>query len=64
MIPIYIIQKSDKSICRYCGEYVDLLIEKDPVPMKTPIFFICFDCRRVFQAGVGEVKREEDTETE
>jgi hypothetical protein len=35
---------------------VYLLIEKDVNPIVLPIFFICFDCGRVFQAGVGELK--------
>ena len=59
MIPVYIIQKSDKSRCKHCEKYVDLLIERDANPTPGPIFFICFDCRRVFQAGVGEVERED-----
>jgi uncharacterized protein with PIN domain len=53
---IYVLQESDKSRCKYCNRYVHLLIEKEASAQYSPIFFICFDCRRVFQAGIGEVE--------
>jgi hypothetical protein len=33
-----------------------LLIEKGTNPIDTPVFFICFECKRVFQAGIGELE--------
>ncbi len=53
---LYVLQKSTSSLCKYCEEYTYLLIEKEPNPLVVPIFFICFNCKRVFQAGVGELK--------
>ena len=53
---LYVLQKSTSSRCKYCEEYVHLLIEKGTNPIDTPVFFICFECKRVFQAGVGELK--------
>jgi len=55
--PEYVLQKSDSSRCYECDKYVYLLIEKYANPSGTfPIFFICFDCKRVSQAGVGRLE--------
>ena len=56
MIP-YVLQQSTSSRCKNCNEYVELLIERETSPrISPPIFFICFDCKKVFQAGVGELE--------
>ena len=52
----YVLQKSTSSKCKYCEEYVFLLIEEGPDVFHCPVFFICFKCERVFQAGIGELE--------
>ena len=57
----YVIQKTTGSYCYYCDELVHLLIEEMPSSaVRMPMFYICFDCEKVFQIGVGEVERGED----
>jgi hypothetical protein len=58
----YVIQKTDGSYCPKCYQLLDLLI-KDKPSKEEPMFYICFDCVKVFQIGVGEVRRE-DIETD
>jgi len=53
---LYVLQKATSSKCSHCDKYVYLLIEKDVNPIVLPIFFICFDCEKVSQAGVGPLK--------
>jgi hypothetical protein len=55
----YVLQKSKKSYCKYCTGYVHLLIEKHSGFGPTPTFYICFECKRVFHVGIGEVERVE-----
>jgi hypothetical protein len=43
-------------MCKHCEQYLFLLIEKGVNVLNTPVFFICFDCRKVYQAGVGELE--------
>ena len=52
----YVLQKAGKSYCKYCDESVYLLIEKDSGFLPHPVFYICFDCEKVFHVGVGEVE--------
>lgn len=58
----YVLQSTSLSSCNHCDKHLKLLIEAeiDEVsyvdPMDRPTFFICFNCNRVFQAGVGELK--------
>jgi len=52
---LYTLQESTSSRCKECSRYVHLLIEKNPSPRDTPVFFICFECAMVSQAGVGEL---------
>jgi len=59
----YVIQGTGKSRCKYCNRPVHLLIEKDPNLFRfdsLPMFYICFDCKKVFQVGIGEVERAEN----
>lgn len=53
----YVMQMTEKSCCKYCNKMVEILIAKNPNRL-TPIFYICFDCRKVFEIGHGEVGRE------
>ncbi len=64
MIP-YVLQRTTSSRCKNCNEYVELLIQEgdfdytlclNAAHANLPAFFICFDCRKVFQAGVGELE--------
>jgi len=59
----YVIQETAKSRCKYCNKPVHLLIEKDPQLTfqfdPFPMFYICFDCKKVFHIGIGEVERDE-----
>lgn len=55
----YILQHDEKSSCKYCDKYVELLTPEWP-ERRSKMFYICFDCRKVFEAGVGEVKRVSD----
>lgn len=52
----YVLQMDEKSICKYCGKHVELLA---PSFTKGRMFYICFDCRKVFEVGVGEVMRDQ-----
>lgn len=52
----YIIQKTQKSHCPECNQTVDLLAPINP-RMRGAIFYICWNCKAIFQAGVGEVIR-------
>jgi hypothetical protein len=49
----YVIQKAEKSTCPKCGLTVDLLA---PEINNGPIFYICWPCKIVAQAGVGPVE--------
>lgn len=53
----YVLQLDEKSICKYCGKYIELLCTQW-VSLRKAWFYICFDCRKVFQVGKGEVERE------
>lgn len=68
--PNYTTYHTEKSFCPGCNKTVlalsadiddlelviqDLVEEEHP---QYPSFYICFDCRRIFQVGKGEVKVE------
>jgi len=52
----YVLQKTTSSFCNDCEKNVYLLIEKYPNPGVNAIFYICFDCEKVSQAGVGPLE--------
>lgn len=54
---IYIIQNV-RAVCPDCNKPVKLLCEKD-ITMTSPMFYICWNCDKVYQTGVGEVKHVE-----
>lgn len=54
----YIIQPAHKSRCPACNRRSWLLCPEDPY-RQAPMFYLCFQCRKVFQVGVAEVKRED-----
>lgn len=57
----YIMQKIDSSFCPKCGKKVFLLCPKsakDCGNKSLPWFYICFDCDKVSQIGVGPVELE------
>lgn len=51
------IQTTTKSHCGQCDRYLDLLCRDQPTK-RSPMFYICWHCQRIFVAGVGQVKRE------
>jgi uncharacterized protein with PIN domain len=55
----YVMQMDEKSFCKYCGKSVELLCPDVAkfTPIRDKWFYICFDCRKVFQIGRGEVQR-------
>lgn len=53
----YLIQPALKTHCNNCGAPVWLLCNKD-MPRHSPAFYICFNCRRTTQIGVGIVREE------
>ena len=55
----FVLQIDEKSYCKYCGKNVELLChDMITVHGTRPMFYICFDCRKVFEVGKGEVPRE------
>jgi hypothetical protein len=52
----YVLQKAGKAYCKYCDESIYLLIEEAPFAPGGPVFYICFDCQKIFHVGVGEVE--------
>ena len=54
---LWTIQTTTKSHCGHCMGYLDLLCEDYPAP-GSPMFYICWTCKKVLQAGEGEVRRE------
>ena len=57
MRPSYILQVDEKTFCKYYGKSVELLCHA-MAGRGSYMFYICFDCRKVFQVGKGEVPRE------
>ncbi len=53
----YVLQKSEGSHCSHCNGTVYLLIEELGNFESVPTFYICFECKRAFHAGVGEVRK-------
>jgi uncharacterized protein with PIN domain len=55
---MYIMHLIEKSVCPQCHKHVELLCEEYHIKKGLPaMFYICFDCRKVYEVGVGEVKR-------
>ncbi len=53
----YVLQNMPGSYCLHCNKKLHLLIEKFITSGDEHIFYICFHCDSVFQAGVGEVEK-------
>ncbi len=56
----YVLVSSPRSLCP-CRQKLVLLCPKDQKTdaseiAKDPLFWICWNCKRVFQTGVGEVR--------
>jgi hypothetical protein len=51
----YVLQLTSKSICPDCGENVHLLCPDGVKLLNGRMFFICFTCKTVAEAGVGKV---------
>jgi uncharacterized protein with PIN domain len=51
----YVRVKTPKSTCSKCHGPLTLLQRKDGF---ASMFYICWNCQKVFQAGVGEVQEE------
>ena len=57
----YIIQKAEKSHCPSCGKVVDLLCTNNDMLKalkREHWFYICWNCKLVFELGKGRVERE------
>lgn len=52
----YVITLTTKTHCPTCNKLVDLLTKN--WSMNKPMFYICWDCRKIFEVGKGEVRRE------
>lgn len=50
----YVIQKTTGSYCLECEDLLYLLIPQ--YASTKPKFYICFDCRLVFEVGKGKVE--------
>lgn len=58
----YLLQKANKSRCYHCHKHVDLLCTNEEILKalkRWPWFYICWHCKKVFEIGRGEVKRDE-----
>lgn len=55
----YCLVTMDKSYCPVCKEHVTLLCRKER-QTKSPQFYICWKCKNVYEAGKGEVRKDED----
>ena len=53
----YVLQPCE-SRCKECDSKVGLLIERNGRP-GTPVFFVCWHCHKVYQAGRGECMRDD-----
>jgi uncharacterized protein with PIN domain len=61
----YIIQSAYKSHCPKCNKIVDLLCTDEDMLQalkRKHWFYICWHCRKVFELGKGEVKREDESD--
>lgn len=57
----YVIQHEKKSFCKYCEQEVELLTPEYPTK-RQKMFYVCWPCKKVFEAGVGEVPVEKGDE--
>lgn len=58
----YILTKTEKSRCPHCNKHVDLLSTDEDILhglKHSHWFYICWHCKRVYEIGRGEVKRDE-----
>lgn len=51
----YIMIPAEKSHCPSNPDHKIVLLCREDQPPRSNDFYICFDCRRIFQIGVGEV---------
>jgi hypothetical protein len=56
----FILQSESTARCPGCNRLTEMLV-RESVPVHSPIFYVCWPCRRIWQAGVAEVKREESS---
>jgi DNA-directed RNA polymerase subunit RPC12/RpoP len=54
----YVVQTTTKSKCLHCDKHVDLLCHEWAGPKRERAFYICFECKRIYEVGRGEVRRE------
>lgn len=62
----YLIQKASKSHCPQCHKMVDLLCTDDERDMLRALkhnhwFYICWNCKKIYEVGKGEVYRENES---
>ncbi len=55
----YVRQVTTKSHCGSCARNLTLLIPNDPGPADS-LFYICWNCKKISQAGIGEVEEAVD----
>lgn len=48
---VYVIQKTEKSICPDCSQKVDILCRENG--NMDYGFYVCWNCKKVWQVGVG-----------
>jgi hypothetical protein len=54
--PLYVLSPAPKSKCPDCDGTVELLMKKSLG--LGPIFYVCWTCKKLFEAGRGPVERE------
>lgn len=54
----WVVKHDEKSFCSRCGQELELLCKEFSLSRRDPMFYICWACKKVFQAGVGEVREE------
>lgn len=57
---LYVRQLTTRSHCGNCHGNLTLVCPDDPGP-NDPFLYICWECKRIVQAGVGEVEEEVGT---
>jgi DNA-directed RNA polymerase subunit RPC12/RpoP len=50
----WVLTKADRSHCPHCHHTTTMLSRIDLPKPPAPMFYICFRCQRIFEAGVGE----------
>lgn len=57
----YVLQHDKGAFCSVCGHTLDILCKAFP-PVRSVMFYICWNCRRVIRIGFDEVKRVDEVE--